>query len=97
MNLRFSKSFLFLLIILLSVQAIDIPGHFFNDVNYSISIFSEEGTGDEDSDERKELDKNLNRLNSKFLNSQSFVNHFTKYHRQIGLCCEEVNSPPPRS
>lgn len=91
------KYYLFPLIIIISFQVIDLPGHLSIETIYSVSVFSEESAGDEDTDERKELDKSLNRLNGKSFNSPLLVNHFTKYCSHSSLCIEEVISPPPRS
>lgn len=65
--------------------------------NFSCSITEESSGSDEDSDERKEIDKSLNKIFSSFGAGSFNISHFTKYDQKSGLVDFEVIPPPPRA
>ncbi|MFZ9502936.1 MAG: hypothetical protein ACO263_00065 [Cyclobacteriaceae bacterium] len=87
---------LFLLIGVLGVQSVaPLVGIALTDQQtYSLA---EEATGDEDSDERKELDKALNKSLRSNSNHRSVLLHFTEYFLNFYPVICEVVYPPPRS
>ena len=85
-----------LLIGILGVQSISplIGVAFTEKQAYSLA---EEATGDEDSDERKELDKALNKSPRTTYSLHSISLHFTEYFLNHYPAICEVAYPPPRS
>lgn len=64
---------------------------------FFIGITEEASGSDEDSDERKEIDKSLSKLLSSIGVVQVNILHFTEYDQKSGDIEFEVSSPPPRA
>jgi len=85
-----------LLSVLVTVQTTYVFSHL-DASSIAFNMSEEAHGGDEDSDERKDLDKSLNKILSSSGTYILSISHFTKYDQRYDHVEDEVNCPPPKT